>query len=119
MSGTKEGGRKAAATNKRKYGDEFYARIGKRGGHNGTTGGFASDIVGDDGLTGRERAKTAGAQGGRKSRRNNECRQKLERNRDFIVSQLGSGVPATKIAGALNVSVDSLRRWSRKNGLYE
>ena len=32
MSGTKAGGMKAAATNKAKYGEGFYARIGKRGG---------------------------------------------------------------------------------------
>ena len=32
MAGTKAGGMKAAATNKAKYGKEFYARIGKKGG---------------------------------------------------------------------------------------
>lgn len=42
MSGTKEGGRKAAATNKERYGEGFYARIGRTGGQNGHTGGFAS-----------------------------------------------------------------------------
>ena len=31
MAGTKAGGMKAAATNKAKYGKEFYARIGKKG----------------------------------------------------------------------------------------
>ena len=35
MSGTLEGGRKAAATNKAKYGKEFYADIGRKGGRNG------------------------------------------------------------------------------------
>ena len=30
MAGTKAGGMKAAATNKAKYGKEFYARIGKK-----------------------------------------------------------------------------------------
>lgn len=69
MAGTKEGGRKAAATNKAKYGSSFYARIGANGGQNGRTGGFASGKVGADGLTGRERAKRAGQQGGRISRR--------------------------------------------------
>ncbi|MGF2565615.1 KGG domain-containing protein, partial [Ralstonia pseudosolanacearum] len=43
MSGTKAGGMKAAATNKAKYGKEFYARIGKKGGQNGHTGGFAAN----------------------------------------------------------------------------
>lgn len=32
MSGTKAGGLKAAVTNKAKYGDEFYANIGRKGG---------------------------------------------------------------------------------------
>ena len=32
MSGTKAGGMKAAATNKLRHGEGFYARIGKRGG---------------------------------------------------------------------------------------
>ena len=32
-------------------------------------GGFASELVGKDGLTGRDRAKKRGAIGGRKSRR--------------------------------------------------
>ena len=60
MSGTKAGGMKAAATNKAKYGDGFYARIGAKGGRNGHTGGFAANP---------ELAKLAGAKGGRKSRR--------------------------------------------------
>ena len=41
MAGTKAGGLKAAATNKAKYGKEFYARIGAKGGRLGHTGGFA------------------------------------------------------------------------------
>jgi hypothetical protein len=63
MAGTKAGGQKAAATNKKKYGDNFYAQIGARGGQNGHTGGFAA---GDEG---RERARKYGAVGGRVSRR--------------------------------------------------
>lgn len=69
MAGTKAGGRAAADTNKKKYGKDFYARIGKSGGEKGRTGGFASDKTGEDGLTGRERAAIAGARGGRVSRR--------------------------------------------------
>ena len=60
MSGTKAGGMKAAATNKAKYGKEFYARIGKKGGQNGHTGGFAANPA---------LARVAGAKGGRISRR--------------------------------------------------
>lgn len=60
MAGTKLGGKHAAATNKAKYGEDFYARIGAIGGRKGTTGGFFAN---------RELARTAGAIGGRKSRR--------------------------------------------------
>ena len=42
MAGTKVGGLKAAATNKAKYGINFYRNIGAKGGRNGHTGGFAS-----------------------------------------------------------------------------
>ena len=60
MAGTKAGGRKAAITNKMKYGQDFYANIGRKGGTNGHTGGFASNT---------ELAKIAGSRGGRKSKR--------------------------------------------------
>lgn len=60
MAGTKAGGRKAAATNKAKYGKDFYARIGQMGGKLGHTGGF---------YVNRELARTAGQRGGRISRR--------------------------------------------------
>ena len=60
MAGTKAGGQKAAATNKAKYGKDFYARIGQMGGKLGHTGGFYAD---------RELAREAGRVGGRISRR--------------------------------------------------
>ncbi len=60
MAGTKNGGRAAAATNKAKYGADFYAKIGAQGGKKGRTGGFFAN---------RELARLAGAKGGRISRR--------------------------------------------------
>jgi uncharacterized protein YcfJ len=60
MAGNKNGGKKAAETTKRKYGSSFYAKIGALGGVKGTTGGFYAR---------RDIARTAGAIGGRKSRR--------------------------------------------------
>jgi len=60
MSGTKKGGQLAAQTNKTKYGSDFYAKIGQKGGRSGHTGGFFAN---------RELAKIAGARGGRISRR--------------------------------------------------
>ena len=70
MAGTIDGGRMAALTNKLKYGKDFYKRIGHLGGTSGKhNGGFASLKRGKDGLTGSERAKIAGAKGGRNSKR--------------------------------------------------
>lgn len=73
MSGTKAGGLKARQRNIEKYGPDFYKRIGAKGGSNGKgpgyKGGFASDEVGEDGLTGKQRARIAGAKGGAISRR--------------------------------------------------
>lgn len=40
MSGTRSGGLLAAETNKRKYGPDFYGKIGAVGGRKGHTGGF-------------------------------------------------------------------------------
>jgi hypothetical protein len=61
MAGTASGGRMAAQKNKKRYGKDFYARIGAMGGKKGHTGGFAAN---------RELARIAGARGGRVSRRN-------------------------------------------------
>ena len=69
MAGTLQGGKQAAITNKKKYGEDFYARIGRIGGAKNGNGGFASEKVGRDGLTGAERAKKWGAIGGKKSKR--------------------------------------------------
>jgi general stress protein YciG len=60
MAGSVPGGKKAAKTNVRKHGADFYARIGRIGGQRGTTGGFAAN---------RELARVAGRMGGLKSRR--------------------------------------------------
>lgn len=61
MSGTKEGGIKAAKTNKELHGDDFYKKIGKKGGKvMGIMKGFAAN---------RELASKAGRKGGLISRR--------------------------------------------------
>lgn len=60
MAGTKEGGLKAAATVKARFGTEFYREIGRMGGRNGHTGGFAANP---------ELARIAGAKGGKISKR--------------------------------------------------
>lgn len=62
MSGTKAGGLKAVATNKAKYGEDFYKRAGAKGGKAPTDKpkGFACN---------HERAVEAGRKGGTISRR--------------------------------------------------
>jgi hypothetical protein len=72
MAGTREGGIKARNTTYSKFGKNFYKNIGAMASHPGT-GGFASDKVGKDGLTGKERARKFGAIGGRKSKRGAKC----------------------------------------------
>lgn len=78
MAGSKSGGLKAAATIKAKYGDNFYSNLGKIGGSTPTSTpkGFASEKVGKDGLTGRQRARLVGKDGGHKGKRgptSSEC----------------------------------------------
>lgn len=60
MAGTQKGGAKAAKTNRKRYGKEFYAQIGAMGGKKGRTGGFYAN---------RELAREAGRKGGKISRR--------------------------------------------------
>lgn len=60
MSGNATGGKKAAQTNKQRYGIDFYKVIGSIGGKNGVTGGFWNN---------RALARRAGAIGGRISKR--------------------------------------------------
>lgn len=71
MAGTKEGGARAAATNKTKYGEDFYIRIGAIGGKASGSGGFASPLLCDceykEDL--HKKASCAGALGGKISRR--------------------------------------------------
>lgn len=60
MAGTIEGGKRAAATNKQRYGLNFYPDIGRKGGKISRGGGFAMSS---------ELAKAAGRKGGKASRR--------------------------------------------------
>lgn len=62
MPGSKAGGKKAAATNIERHGEDFYRRIGSMGGSRTGTKpkGFAANL---------ELARIAGAKGGRISKR--------------------------------------------------
>lgn len=86
MAGTIGGGRKAAETNKAKYGPDFYRNIGRKGGTNGHDGGFASRDLGKDGLTGPERAKIYGSIGGKVSRRGRKGLELTEEDRKKIAA---------------------------------
>lgn len=74
MAGTKTGGKSAATTNKKKYGADFYARIGAMGGKKGRTGGFYAN---------RELARIAGAKGGRISRRTKVAKEDTQKDFDL------------------------------------
>lgn len=110
MSGTKEGGRKAAETNKRLHGEDFYAQIGKKGGYNGRgplyKGGFASNL---------ELAKSAGRKGGKISRRGNPYGQIFEKNRRKILKLWYKDEPYSEIARQIGVPYAATRNWVRKN----
>ena len=61
MAGTPAGNAKTAATNRERYGDDFYKKIGSKGGKvTGVAKGFASNL---------DRAREAGRRGGRISKR--------------------------------------------------
>jgi general stress protein YciG len=72
MAGSREGGLKAARKNLEKN-PNFYRDIGRIGGRNGTTGGFAAKP---------ELARIVGAKGGRISKRGKN-KPKIEARKSF------------------------------------
>lgn len=60
MAGTKLGGLRARATTIARHGNDFYSKIGQKGGKAGHTGGFAANP---------ELAKKCGSIGGKLSKR--------------------------------------------------
>lgn len=107
MSGTKAGGLKAAATNKERYGEEFYANIGARGGRNGHNGGFAANPA---------LASLAGKKGGRISKRGakNETRGKLQSMHSELVKWVEEGKPCAQIARATGIPVSAVYKYIRE-----
>lgn len=81
MAGTKLGGLKAREANLKRYGKDFYKRIGAIGGRNGHTGGFAANP---------ELAKIAGAKGGRMSRRGpTKKKDEIDRAEEILQQETG------------------------------
>jgi len=108
ISGTREGGLKAAKSNMAKYGEDFYKNNGRKGGMKGHTGGFASN---------RELARIAGQKGGRTSRRGADIQDKLENIFGlFIERQLSLGYPVHYIAERIGVSDGVIKRFAQKKG---
>lgn len=81
MAGTVSGGKKAAQKNKELHGKDFYKEIGRKGGKNGHTGGFAANP---------ELAREAGRKGGKKSKRGmsrakiEQIRKEIEEDNKFL-----------------------------------
>ncbi|MBP7834758.1 hypothetical protein KA025_01595 [Candidatus Saccharibacteria bacterium] len=71
MSGSVKGGKLAAKTNKKRYGRNFYAEIGAKGGKNSNTGGFAHSLLCDCDYSEdlHKKAQCAGSRGGKVSKR--------------------------------------------------
>lgn len=108
MAGTKEGGRKAAQTNKEKYGNDFYATMGAKGGRNGHTGGFANN---------HELAVKAGRKGGRRSKRSESLQKKLdELFQPYIKQKLSEGYSIHYIAQRIGVSDSTIKRFAQNKG---
>lgn len=106
MSGTKIGGQKAAATNRERHGEGFYARIGKKGGHNGREGGFAANP---------ELAKIAGRKGGSVSRRGKAYGPLFAEKRKLILELWYKDTPYTEIAKQIGLPYNATRVWIHKN----
>ena len=108
MAGNKAGGKKAAKTNIERYGKNFYAEIGAKGGRNGHTGGFAAN---------RALARIAGSKGGQKSRRGTLL--KLDEIMDEVEYLYNHGMSIAKIADKFGVSYLTMRRYMLISGILK
>ena len=102
MAGTRKGGLKAKKTNKRVYGKNFYKIIGRKGGLSSRDGGFASN---------KTLASTAGAKGGRISRRGPTYSQEI---RDSIQRRYHCGWSVKELSSKYCVNQSTIYSWMRK-----
>lgn len=108
MSGTVSGGMKAAATNMERYGKDYYAEIGRKGGIRGHTGGFAAN---------RALARIAGAKGGSISRRDKAAEIDLENWVDEIRADLQKpDVSIRQLAMKYRCSDAAMKRFVARHG---
>ena len=91
MAGNSEGARKTVKKILARDPD-FYKKIGHIGGRKGHTGGFACTEIGEDGLTGAERAKVAGAKSGKISKRGFKFIREENGHRVYLAKNTGSVV---------------------------
>lgn len=107
MPGSKIGGLKTAKRNKERYGDDYYHRIGSKGGRARGPKGFALNP---------DLARKAGAKGGRRSRRrlNGTTKEKILKNADLIEDMYIDGKSLPQIAKELGVSYPTLYRWAKE-----
>lgn len=101
MSGTVSGGRKCAVTNKAKYGDDWYRKIGAIGGRNGIgKGGFHEN---------KALAREAGSKGGTISKRGKSL--KTAKSIEKAKEMWSKGETRAQIANVLGVSVSTVSRY--------
>ena len=109
MSGTVAGGLKASKTNRKLYGDNYYAEMGRKGGMSGHTGGFAAN---------KELARKAGAKGGRSSRRAGGIQSKLDEVfKNYIELEFEKGSSIHYIAKRIGVSDQTIKRFAIRHKL--
>jgi uncharacterized protein len=111
MSGTKSGGKRAAAANKAKDPD-FYKKIGALGGRISRGGYFSAGYVDSEGRTGPELAAIQGAKGGRASRRGKTPPLTPEQRQAVVQDLLADKGPAT-IAYERGIKVTQIYRLAR------
>jgi hypothetical protein len=88
------GGLKAAATNKKRYGNGFYSNIGARGGKISKKGGFYANP---------ELAKKAGAIGGRISKRHANYNSQWEQKKDEALTLYTQGKSFAEISRTIGI----------------
>lgn len=106
MTGTVAGGKLAAKTNIERNGEDFYKRIGSKGGRGGNTGGFYANP---------EKARLAGQKGGLLSRRGRGAQDKLEKNLPEILKAYKDGATYKDLADKYQCCVSTMSKFIKKH----